>query len=371
MINNKIGFVIHGLGIGGAEKFLVQVINHFASIGYEPILVVLSNNNVLLSDIHSGVLVKTFLKRFQFDMLVSRRIHQFLIEEKVSKIFCVNTYAFFLTKLFFIFDQKVKFYLSLHSTIPFSRKCFLQNMLYYRLLGQKDTILFLCEGQRKYLSRKYILSSFRNNYIIYNGINVNYYSRDISYSNKNSFIKEKYNIASDEYIILIVARLQSEKCHTDAFKALKILHEKYKKLAHLIVVGDGEDTYRDYLQLMVLKLNLTDYIHFEGNQSDVRKYYVEADFFTLTSKSETFSLSALEAMAFGLPCSLTDVGGAKEMIISGKTGFLSKPNDIPSIAESWNAVLINQFDRNLIREHVQFFFSEKKMLEQYATIVSA
>ena len=105
---------------------------------------------------------------------------------------------------------------------------------------------------------------------------------------------------------------------------------------------------------------------FKGNFSDVRRFYRMADLFTLTSYGgETFSFAALEAMAFGLPCSLTNIGGADEMVIEGKTGVLSKSRTPASIAESWHQLLNRKLQPYEIRQFVVENFDAKRMFEDY------
>ena len=117
------------------------------------------------------------------------------------------------------------------------------------------------------------------------------------------------------------------------------------------------------------KIGLAHFVHFAGSHLDVRKFYYTADMFTLTSNSETFSLSALEAMAFCLPCSLTSVGGATEMMIEGITGQLSMPENPMSIAHSWYKILTSNINGNRIRQHVVDNFNATKMLQQYIYLV--
>jgi glycosyltransferase involved in cell wall biosynthesis len=107
-----------------------------------------------------------------------------------------------------------------------------------------------------------------------------------------------------------------------------------------------------------------------GNSNDVRKYYSIADAFTLTSSSETFSLAALEAMAYGLPCALTDVGGANEMIDENINGKLMRVNDIESISNSWHHVLNNGYNKTTIRNYVKNNFDSKNMLDAYIKILN-
>jgi glycosyltransferase involved in cell wall biosynthesis len=96
-----------------------------------------------------------------------------------------------------------------------------------------------------------------------------------------------------------------------------------------------------------------------------------ADVFTLTSYSiETFSLAALEAMSSGVPCSLTNIGGAAEMIFD-HTGKLSQSRDPLSIAQSWFELLQKDFDPMSLHSYVAENFSLDKMLRNYKQAVFA
>lgn len=117
LANNKIAFVIHGFPMGGAEKFLINIVNHFYGKGYLPLVISLSEDKALIHELDSRVKVLTIIKRSRLDLSVSKRIKAAIKEEGITKIFCVNTYAFFLTKIAFLFDKSTQFYLSVHSTI--------------------------------------------------------------------------------------------------------------------------------------------------------------------------------------------------------------------------------------------------------------
>lgn len=368
MNQEKIAFVIHGFPMGGAEKFLINLVNHFYHLEYKPLVVLLSEEKTLLNELDTRIKVVFILKKSRFDFFVSRRIKSTIKKEKIKKAFCVNTYSFFLTKLSFLFDRSTQFYLSPHSTIPISRKNFWQNMLYFRMLSKKDMVIYLCNSQKEYLQQKYFYKS-KSDHIVYNGIDTQYYNPQAIQNILTATLKNTFSISNNDYVIVQVARLQEEKRHVDSIDALLFLHEHFKTKAHLLLVGSGEKLYTDFLQKYVQEKNLHNYVHFVGNQIDVRKYYCIADMFTLTSNSETFSLAALEAMSFGLPVSLTDVGGAKEMMIEGVTGLLSQPNNIKSIAGSWHQLLHSNIKGEFIRKFVIEHFSSERMLQQYIELV--
>ena len=70
---------------------------------------------------------------------------------------------------------------------------------------------------------------------------------------------------------------------------------------------------------------LTERIDLLGNRGDVPGVLASADVFVLSSRSEGFPVSILEAMAAGLPVVATDVGGVAESVIDGETGLLVPP----------------------------------------------
>jgi glycosyltransferase involved in cell wall biosynthesis len=184
-------------------------------------------------------------------------------------------------------------------------------------------------------------------------------------------IRGSFSIDKHDKLILLVARINPEKRHTDAIKALSITHKMRGVIKpHLMIVGSGNQQLSDKLKAFVSDLGLEGYVHFVGNHSDVRMFYFIADIFTLTSESETFSIAALEAMAFGLPCALTDVGGAREMIVEDWNGTLAHPLHPDSIAKAWLNALKNNQNGTLIRDHIVQRFSLPNMLNRYVGLLS-
>lgn len=367
--NHKIAFVINELSVGGAEKFLITLMNHFCTIGYHPTLFILSNRQDLIHSLNKNITVVSIIKKYRFDIITFKRIKKYICTNDIMLVFCVNSYTFFLSKIFLYFNKNIQFYLSLHSTRPISNKIYWQNLLYFRLLQKKDIIIYLCYNQKNYLEKKYFINNKLSS-VIYNGVDIEYYNPYLYTSVDRDMYRDQLGIKENELIIILVARLQAEKCHTDAFDALQYLHDHYKLKAHLLVVGSGKLEYEKYLHDYAKNMTIDTFIHFLGNQMDVRKYYFISDMFALTSESETFSLSALEAMSFNLPCSLTNTGGASEMIIDGVNGKLCSPKNILSIAESWNYILSNHLKNSEIRNHIINQFSEDVMLKKYARLIS-
>lgn len=370
VLQEKIAFVIHGLVMGGAEKFLIGLINDFNKKGVPTCLILLSNDNRLLPALNQTTEVVIIQRSNRFDLFITYRIKRFLQDRGIYKVFCINTYSFFLTRLAYLFDNNTRFYLSLHSTIPSSRKVYFQNLVYFRSVRKSDTLIYLCDPQRKYIKKKY--SPVRSSDItIHNGIDTSFFNPSLFNDFDRQGLRQRINIPDDASIVLQVARLHPEKGYNDSISALFLLHTFYQTKAHLVIVGAGMPAYCNTLRELVCHYSLSEYVHFVGEQEDVRPFLAIADIFTLTSfKTETFSLAALEAMAFGLPCSLTNIGGASDMIIHGVNGMLSIPKNPTSIALTWNTILHADVSKLIIRDIVLKRFDAGKMFDAYARSIA-
>jgi len=355
--------------MGGAEKFLITLSNHLYKRNYRPHIILLSNDDMLIGELNPFIPVYQVTKKTRYDLTISKRVNTLIDSIDPNIIMCVNTYAYFLTRIGQLFSNKKSIVLSPHSTIPFSWYNYFQNLIYLRFVQESDQILYLCEAQRLFLKKTYKIPKHQNS-IVYNGVDTQYFNPIMIQHNTEESLRKTLGINPEDKVIVQVARLQKEKCHSDAIMALSFLKsQKFETGTHLVIVGTGNSSYVSALKALVQKEDLNDFVHFVGSQSDVRPYLFMSDLFTLTSESETFSIAALEAMSMGLPVVLTDVGGAKEMVVSGLNGLLVKPHNSKELAAAWKTVFQSNLQSKKIRNHVIEKFSIQSMIDHYEDLL--
>jgi len=133
--------------------------------------------------------------------------------------------------------------------------------------------------------------------------------------------------------LFCAARLSPEKGHLFSLQALKILHDRGCRL-ELRLAGDGPARRR--LEHLSRELGIADHVRFLGNLSEreVAEELQAADLFLLSSFVEGIPVSAMEAMAVGVPVIATNVAGTSELIEDGRTGLLVRPSDPQALADA-------------------------------------
>jgi glycosyltransferase involved in cell wall biosynthesis len=114
----------------------------------------------------------------------------------------------------------------------------------------------------------------------------------------------------------------------DAFLILARRHPE----CSLTYYGDGDLI--PTLRAKAQEHGLADRVRFPGHWADRDEMYAGTDILVQPSRRESMSNSVIEAMARGIPCVATDVGGTAEAIIDGQTGTVVRPNDPAACAEA-------------------------------------
>jgi len=156
--------------------------------------------------------------------------------------------------------------------------------------------------------------------VIYNGLNPWLFQQ----AGTAGRWREKAGFSPGVPLVAIVGRLHPVKGHRYFLRSAAEILEKRTDV-HFLVVGSGPE--RDSLEEYTRKLGIPEHVTFTGFVSDVTELMPDLNLLIVPSLWEGFGLTALEAMAVGVPVVATSVGGLPEIVEHGTTGLLVPPAD--------------------------------------------
>lgn len=173
--------------------------------------------------------------------------------------------------------------------------------------------------------------------------------------------------ADNERIITHISNFRKVKRVDDVLKIFKKIKKKVP--SKLLLVGDGPE--RLNLEQLCRELDICDDVKMIGKIQNVSEVLRHSDLFVLPSETESFGLSALEALASSVPVISTNSGGLPEVNKNGYSGFLSNVGDINDMAEKGIEILSN--DQNLEKFKIQAYnhslnFGIEAILPQYEAL---
>lgn len=130
-------------------------------------------------------------------------------------------------------------------------------------------------------------------------------------------------------IVIGVGRLSPEKGFDQLVKAAGLVAEKSQS-AGFVLIGDGPD--RAMLETLVRSLGLQSRVAFAGFRTDIDRLVAGADIMAQSSYTEGLPNVLLEAGAASVPVVATDVGGTREVVRDGETGYLVPSGDPAALA---------------------------------------
>ena len=137
----------------------------------------------------------------------------------------------------------------------------------------------------------------------------------------------------------------------------------------LMMVGEGPEKIK---AIQFVKENkLEDKVLFLGNSNEIDKILCYSDLFLLPSEKESFGLSALEAMANGVPVISSNAGGITEVNINNKTGFVSKIGDVKDMTTNALTLLKDENLHQVFKKQARVqaeVFNLENVVNQYESV---
>jgi len=168
----------------------------------------------------------------------------------------------------------------------------------------------------------------------------------------------------NEFLWLAAGRLEEVKNYPTLLEAMA----EVRQPAKLVVLGEGP--LENELAQLAERLGVERCVRFLGFEPDVRRWMWAADGFVLSSRYEGLPMVLLEAGACALPVVATDVAGTREVVVDGKTGWLTRAGDPRALAGAMERMMrLPQAERRAIgeraRRHVAGRFSLDAVLDRW------
>lgn len=172
------------------------------------------------------------------------------------------------------------------------------------------------------------------------------------------------------FIWLAVGRFAEAKDYPNMLQAFARVQAQYSE-ARLMIAGLGEQM--EAIQRLAQTLGLGEAIRFLGLRKDISALMNAADGYVMSSAWEGLPMVLLEAASTGLPVVTTDVGGNREVVQEGQTGYLVPPSNAESLSAAMLRLMaLPELQRQCMGEAaralVQQRYSLESVLTQWETI---
>jgi glycosyltransferase involved in cell wall biosynthesis len=234
----------------------------------------------------------------------------------------------------------------------------------YRIMNPWfDRVLTVSEQVRQFCIQKDHLAPDKV-LTLYNGLELD----NIPHTNGTSSLRSSLGIAPTTPVVVTVG-------HIRRIKGIDVLVETAAKVARevpdavfLVVGRNSEPAHVRELEALIEKLGVQKNVRFLGETENIHPLLKMSNVFFLPSRSEGFSNALIEAMARGLPCVATRVGGNGEAIDEGRSGFLVENEDAATAADRIVWLLRNTAQAKKMgeagREIVETKFTAEVMMER-------
>ncbi|MGP4906602.1 glycosyltransferase [Psychrobacter faecalis] len=354
----KILFILTGLGLGGAEKVVIDLADQMHVLGHDVKIAYLTGDvqvKPASSDVEIIALRLNSLKDF---LLASKKYQKLVKSFRPDVVHAHMVHANIFTRLNRALCPVPKLICTAHSSNEGGKA----RMLAYRLTNRLSDINTNVsqEATQAMINKGAFTKS--NVVTVYNGINLN------KFKNDPKSIRREQNTLN----LIAVGRFTDAKDYPNLINAFAILKSRNNSNIKLTIVGDGELT--PQIESLIKELELEEDVTLLGRRSDIPQLLSQADIFVLASKFEGFGLVVAEAMACECYVVATDSGGVAEVM--GNTGKLVPIQNSQALADALqNAIALSSKDRmqnnRKARARVEQLFSLETSVQKWLALYEA
>lgn len=385
----KIVHIISGLGLGGAETLLLNLVSESRSTGGTHVIISLSSLDIMAERLRAaGAEVRLLGMRPGIpNPLLLIRLARWIVKANPD---VVQTWMYhadifggvaaLLARLMFrLRGQRHRFVLvwGIHRTeVPTAKVGRVLNAL-ARIGAMTSNQLpdsVICCANASYKTHAeygYDRSRMR---VIHNGFDVRKFMPDAT---ARTTLLNSLGLPPRSILIGIVGRSNPAKDYDNFLRAAALLHQRVPE-CHFVMVGKDVDANNKALARMMSELGLTSVCHLLGARNDLHRIMPAFDMLCLSSRTEGLPTVVGEAMACSVPCVVTDVGDTGQLV--GDTGLVVPPRDPVSLSDALEEMATLSLEQReklgkLARERIVECFSItvcwQKYRDMYATLLRA
>jgi len=359
----RILHVVHGLGRGGLENGVVNLVNGLPRGEFEQCICCLDGRGEMADRVARDVPIQV-LGRRRHDVGLPSRLARVISAWRPDLIHCRNWNTWLDTVLAHrLSGCRGSLIWSFHGFADghwFPRR----RRLVSRLLSLvTDQLFAVCRDSAERFARLCAIPPTRFD-VLYNGVDCTRFAP----VPERTALRRRLGFDDDELVILTVASLTPVKGHDQLLAAAARAVAADLRRLRFLWLGEGAE--RQALQRRIDELGLGGHVQMPGGSDRVSQFLAASDLFVLPSRLEGMSNAILEAMASGLPVVANAVGGNPELVEHGHVGLLCAPGDVDAMTNALLHLIGNDAERSemgrLARRRAEQIFSLEAMLQRYA-----
>ena len=324
--------VIKGLGLGGAERHVVDVAIGLKALGYKTsVAYLIPEKDAMVKELRSNGIDVYCLGYSGF---IGRMMCLFKFLALCAKLKPDVVHAHLPVAGLIARAAKIRFgYRGIYTEHNVQQRLTYFSRISQRLTSWIDDVTVSCsEGVARSLSRASL--------VISNGIAVPTPSQIEKY---RAGARHQFGIPADAVVALCVANLLPKKNHELLLRAwARVVKKGTLRLDNRLLLLVGQDgSERQKLEKLAEILGVGPTVRFVGAQADVKPFMAMSDLYCMSSDFEGLPIALLEAMSFGLPTLVTDAGGMGDVVNSAQCGFVVRVGDESALVLRLEELLAN------------------------------
>lgn len=358
----RILYIITGLGLGGAEKMVIDLADQMYQRGHQVKIAYLTGEICVRPKNKTIEIIGLNLNGWASGLSASRKYIRLLNDFQPDVVHAHMFHANIFARIHRLFNKIPRLICTAHNSNEGGKLRMMAYRLSHHLADVTTNVSE--EASQSFVKKKAV----KNNEIltVYNGINLNRF-RILS-----NLKYDKDNLLTNQKVVLAVGRLNEQKDYPNLIHAIALLKERGVSGFQVWIVGEGN--LRSQLERLIQDLGLKQDIRLLGVRNDVPELMAIADIFVLSSKFEGLPTVLIEAMACEKFIVATNCGGSAEIL--GNTGILVPPQNSRLLAQAIEKALnlseeAVKANGKLARQRVEQMFSLEKSVDKWLELYEA